>query len=508
MGVRELARGRLILRALAVPNVTGRLRAAVARRLGVDARALATFRVAVAAVVLADLALRTRFLRAFYTDAGVYPRSLLFEQYGAVGHLSLHALSGGPWVQAALFAATAVAALAMLAGYRTTPATLATALLVGSLHLRNPLVLNSGDTLLRMLFVWAVFAPLGERWSVDALRAERSPRERVLSVATTGLLAQVVVVYSVNAVLKLRGDQWLSGEAVRVVLQLDMFTILLGDVLAEVPALAVAFDHVWLAALTASVLLVVLTGWARAAFAGLFAAMHAGMFVSMQLAVFPLVSIAALVPFLPPAFWDRLPGWRALPVVGERPLDAYARRVDSVLPALALPSLPPAVGRAKDCGIPAVLAVVLAGLLVWNAAAVTPVAVPEVGPVDDQPEPRWSMFAPAPMGTDLWVVPPATLDDGSRVDAFRDGPVTWDEPPDVAGSYPSSRWRKYAANVRRLDDPAVSGAFADYLCTRAGERHDAEVASVSVFVVEQRVRLDGPDPTERVELASKRCPTS
>jgi len=485
--------------------VTGRLRDAVARRLGVDTRALAAFRVALAAIVLADLALRTRFLRAFYTDAGIYPRSLLFEQYGALARLSVHALSGGPWLQAALFLATAVAALAMLAGYRTTLATLVTGLLVGSLHLRNPLVLNSGDTLLRMLLFWAVFAPLGERWSVDALRAESPPRGRVLGVATTGLLAQVVVVYSVNAVLKLRGDVWLSGEAVRQVLELDMFTVLLGDALAEFPALVVAFDHLWLAALAGSVLLVVLTGWPRAGFAALFAAMHAGMFVSMQLAVFPLVSIAALLPFLPRAVWDRAPGWRAVPGVRDLPLNEYARSIERALPALALPSLPPRVVHLKDRAVPALLAVGLAVLLVWNVATVAPADVPEVGPVDDQPEPRWSMFAPTPLATDLWVVAPATLDDGSSVDAFHGGPVTWDEPPDVAGSYPSSRWRKYTANVRRLDDLAVSNAFADYLCTRWNDSHDTDLTSVEVFVVEQPVNLDGPDPTERVELAAKNC---
>lgn len=485
--------------------MTGRLRDAVARRLGVDTRALAALRVALAAVVLADLALRTRFLRAFYTDAGIYPRSLLAEQYGALAHLSVHALSGGPRLQVALFAVTAVAALAMLAGHRTTLATLATGLLVGSLHLRNPLVLNSGDTLLRMLFLWAVFAPLGERWSLDALRAEDAPRERIVGVATTALLAQVVVVYGVNAVLKLRGDVWLSGEAVRQVLELDMFTVLLGDALAEFPALVVAFDHLWLAALAGSVLLVVLTGWLRAAFAALFAAMHAGMFVSMQLAVFPLVSIAALLPFLPPVFWDRVPGWRAVPGLRDLPLDEYARGVERALPALAVPSLPPRAARWKDRAVPVLLAVALVVLLVWNAATVTPVDVPEAGPVDEQPEPRWSMFAPTPLTTDLWVVAPATLDGGGRVDAFHGRAVTWDEPPDVAGSYPSSRWRKYTANVRRLDDPAVSDAFADYLCTRWNDRHDTDLASVEVFVVEQEVRLGGPDPTERVELAAKNC---
>ncbi|WP_347877783.1 HTTM domain-containing protein [Halobacterium sp. R2-5] len=485
--------------------MTGRLRAAVARRLGVDARALAALRVALAGIVLVDLALRTRYLAAFYTDAGVYPRSLLVEQYGSLARLSVHALSGAAWVQALLFLATAAAALAMLAGYRTTLATLATGLLVGSLHYRNPLVLNSGDTLLRMLFLWAIFAPLGERWSVDALRSDSDARERVLGVATAGLLLQVVVVYTVNAVLKLRGELWLSGEAVRQVLELDMFTVLLGEMLSEYPAVVVAFDRLWLAMLTASVFLVVSTGWLRAGFAALFAAMHAGMLVSMQLAVFPLVSIAALLPFLPAKVWDRLPGWRAVPALRTFPLSEYAHRVEHALPVLALPALPAVVVRWKNRVAPALLAVLLAGLLVWNAATVGAVDVPEAGPVDGQPEPRWSMFAPTPVGTDYWVVAPGRLDSGGSVDAFHGGPVQWSEPPDVAGSYPSSRWRKYVANVRSADDQSVPDAFAGYLCTRWNERSEDELRSVSVFVVEQDVRSDDPPPTDRVTLANVSC---
>nr|WP_272931422.1 HTTM domain-containing protein [Halobacterium noricense] len=448
--------------------------------------------------------MRARFLRAFYTDAGVYPRSLLVDQYGELARLSVHTLSGAAWVQGVLFAVTAVAALAMLVGYRTTLATLVTGLLVASLHVRNPLVLNSGDLLLRMLFLWAVFAPLGERWSVDARRADREPRARVLGVATTGLLAQVVVVYATNAVLKLRGGVWLSGEAVRQVLELDMFTVLLGETLAKFPALVVAFDRVWLAALTASVLLVVLTGWLRAGFAALFAAMHAGMLASMQLAVFPLVSIAALLPFLPPVFWDRLPGWREVPGLRDLPLAEYARRVERALPVLAVPSLPPVVVRWKNRVVPALLGVVLVVVLVWNAATVAPAGVVEAGPIDEQPEPRWSMFAPTPLTTDFWVVAPATLEGGGSVDAFRGGPVTWDEPPDVAERYPSSRWRKYVANVRGAE-PAVADEFAGYLCTRWNRRHSDDISAVELFIVEQEVRLDGPDPAERVRLAAKNC---
>jgi len=51
----------------------GRLSAALRRRIRIDVRALAAFRVALGVVLLVDLALRARNLTAFYTDAGVLP---------------------------------------------------------------------------------------------------------------------------------------------------------------------------------------------------------------------------------------------------------------------------------------------------------------------------------------------------------------------------------------------------------------------------------------------------
>ncbi|MCD2199481.1 HTTM domain-containing protein [Halobacterium sp. KA-4] len=484
--------------------MTARLRAAIARRFGVDTRALAALRVSLAALVLVDLCLRARFLGAFYTDAGVLPRSLLFEQYGTISRLSIHAISGAAWVQVVLFLVTALAALAMLAGYRTTLATIVTGVLLASLHYRNPLVLNSGDTLLRMLFLWGVFVPLGERWSVDALRDPDDGPRRVASVATAGLLVQVVVVYSTNALLKLRGEHWIAGDAIRYVLELDMFTVLLGDVLADFPMLLAVFDRFWLVLLVVSVLLLVLTGWLRAAFAGLFVAMHAGMLVSMQLGLFPLVSMTALLPFLPPAFWDLLPGWQRVPGLRALPISRYTSIVKRELPLVTLPAIPSVALRWKRRVVPVVVAVVLASMLVWNAASVGVVDATAADPVTESPEPRWSMFAPIPASTDFWVVAPGKLVSEGSVDAFHGGAVTWREPSDVAGSYPSARWRKYVANLRGAD-PAVADGFADYLCTRWNGGQDDELASVRVFVVEQQVRLDGPGPTDRVELAAKNC---
>ncbi|SEV94615.1 HTTM domain-containing protein [Halobacterium jilantaiense] len=483
------------------------VRAAVASRLGADTRSLAAFRVGVAGVVLLDLLLRSRYLGAFYTDTGVLPRDVLFAQNPVLGPLSLHALSGALWFQALLFAATAVAALALLVGYRTTLATLVTGLLVVSLHVRNPLVLNGGDLVLQMLFLWGLFLPLGERWSVDALR--EGPREkRVTSVATAGVLCQVVVIYATNAVLKLRGDAWLSGDAIQYVFSLEMFVHGVGHWLANYPALLVAFDTVWLAMLVGSGLLLLVTGWPRALLAAAYAAMHVGMAATMQLGVFPLVAVVALVPFIPSVVWDALADRPHRPVVAGPRVARVQEALRARLPLVSTPSLPP---DALDWGrraLTVALAAFLVAQLAYSAASVGLVPVPDAGPLDgEEPEARWNMFAPEPLSVDIWVKAPAATPNGDLVDAFHGGEFTWDKPPDVSKTYPSARWRKYVMNVVDADDQSVREGFAASLCSRSPHGRSASVTNASVYSVEQPTRLDGPEPTNRVALAATNCST-
>ena len=155
----------------------GRVRRLLARHLGVDTRALAALRVGLGLLLLADLLGRSRDLRAFYTDAGVLPRS---TRAAVVSDwfLSVHALSGDLWWQVLLFLVAGVAAIALTVGYRTRVATAVSWVLLVSLHNRMPVVLNGGDVLLRMVLLWAIFLPLGERWAVDAL-----PDGRIVHVA-------------------------------------------------------------------------------------------------------------------------------------------------------------------------------------------------------------------------------------------------------------------------------------------------------------------------------------
>jgi hypothetical protein len=465
------------------------LRHGLAARVGADVRALAALRIGLGTVLLLDLALRARSLVAFYTDAGVLPRPLLAEQYPVVHRLSIHALSGQAWMQALLFVVAGLADLALVVGYRTRLATVVSLLLLVSLHARNPTVLNAGDVLLRRLLFWSIFLPLGARWSLDA-RVREFDRTRVATFATAGLLLQVVLVYVSNAVFKLRGDRWIRGEAVESVLALDGYSALLGPHLAEVPALLAALTWTWFALVTLSWLLVALTGWPRGLLALLFAAMHAGMALTIDLGVFPLVSIVALLPFLPATVWHSVETGRVPPA-----RFGVARRFDFRPPEVT-PRLSGWYRRFRST----LLGVLVVLVVLWNAVALGFVTAPE-GTPSEVTERSWNMFGRPPVA-ETWTVAPGTLSSGRSVDALRGGPVSLDRPPDES-RFPRARWRKHLS--RYTDRPALTPALAEHLCERWNRTHEDSLVSVGVKRVRAPVDGSAVEPRRTVLLESTRC---
>jgi hypothetical protein len=477
-----------------------RLREPLARRFGIDPRALAAYRIAAAALIVVDLLFyRLPDLGAFYTDAGVLPRSVLAEVFPVASALSLHTVTGAWAGQFALLAALLAAAVALLVGYRTRWAAVATWVLLASMQARNPHIANAGDTLLLVTLFFGLFCPLGERWSLDRLAATDEAREGlVLTSATVGFVLQVVVVYATNAAFKARGPRWTDGSAVRYVFALDDYTVGLGDLLAQVPELLVVGNWVWFAAVAASPLLVVLAGWPRAAYAGLLAGLHLVMLATLALGVFPLVSIAALLALLPEQVWDRVEaeaGGRAEQAAAW--LGPYVSRQRG----LEIPGAVRELGR--EVVHSALVVLVVAGL-VWHAMALgvvgEPAALEQAGRVAEH---DWRMFAPAST-TYGSVAAPTELANGDRVDAIRQVPADRPPPDELAEAYPSTLWHRYLKDLPDLGD-REQAALASHLCQRTAETHEATAEQITLVYVEREVRLDEPDPVERHNVHSQRC---
>lgn len=483
-----------------------RARRAVATRLGIDARALAAFRVALGVLLFLDLVLRARSLTAFYTDAGVLPRSALAQLYPTLSRLSLHTISGELWWQVVLFLVAGGFALALAAGYHTRIATVASFVLLLSLQLRNPVVLNAGDVILRRLLLWACFLPLGATWSLDSRTDSTAPQStRIITVATAALLLQVVSIYTVNVLIKHQLGAWMTGDAAGMALALDSFTTRFGVLLSQSPVLLEAANWFWVALLTSSVLLVLTTGHIRTLLVGLFSAVHLGMFLAMTIGLFPFISIAALLPFLPSGVWDRVEGW--LPESGFLP-----ERIERIATAISAgPSsggavTSPSLGRIRaGLSYATTLLVVVLVLVatVWNLATLGVVTL-DTGDSGISPsQHRWDMFAYPPT-IDVWYQTPATLASGDRIDALRGTDIPPDGEPTLQG-YPSARWRKYLVSVRYGDPPGLVDELGAYLCRRAAARTDHEVERVTITAIEEPTRYSDRTNTTRVDLGTYAC---
>lgn len=491
----------------------------VRARFAVDTRSLAAFRVALGLIVLVDLVHRAQHIELFYTDAGVYPVAAYEATYTAYNGLSLHALSGALWLQQLLFVVAGLFAVALVLGYRTRLVGAVSLALLFSLHARNPAVLNGGDRLLRVLLFVSLVAPLGERWSIDALRRD-SARTAVTSFGTAAVLVQPVVVFTSNAILKHRGENWYAGDALQIAMANDVMTVLLGDALVDHPLLLTALNYAWVVLLAGSaVFLLATVGRLRALAALAYLAAFAGMLATMFVGLFPLALAASILPFLTAPFWDALADRRpdrwaasrptraslgplARPPIEQRALEALGERGHDGVASYAR-----AYGRSL-LTVAGVL--VLVWMLAFAAGNVTAYDVPdgvEYAHVDQQ---HWGLYAPDPSEGYAWYVTQGTLANGSTVDAIDGGRPSFDRPPDAARTYDTFRHRKFMGAVARsgTQDPpgVVARSYADWACERANAERDGRVERVRLYQLYQPSPLDGTfEPPKRTLVVERDC---
>jgi hypothetical protein len=436
----------------------------------------------------------------FYTDRGAYPIAAYEATYGQYTGYSLHALSGELWFQQLLFVFAGLFALAFLAGYRTRLVGFVSLLLLFSLQARNPGVLNGGDRLLRVLLAVALLAPLGERWSLDALR-RGSARERVATVGTAALLLQPVVVFTSNAILKHAGENWYAGDALEVALLNDSMRFYLGNVIVEYPALMTALNYAWIGLLAGStVLLLGTVGRARALVALVYISAFVGMLTSMAVGWFPYILMAAVLPFLTVPFWDalaarapdawrdRLPDREQLGPLGRPPLE---RRLLEGLRARGYTTL----ATFPRSLLTVVSVMVLVWMLLFAASDVTGRDVPDRIDYDHLDQQSWGLYAPDPSEGYVWYVVEAEFPDGTTIDPVAGGAVDFDRPPDGSAAYENFRHRKFMRIVHASGEgrtsPRIVEGYAEWACRQAHDARDGRTERVTVYRFYQPSPLDG-----------------
>ena len=299
------------------------------RAFTLDLRSLATYRIGIGLVLLADLIFRSRVLHAMYSDAGVLRRTDLRDfveqtdrhslwQWGD-GTWSFHLLSGEPGWAMLLFGLAGIFAILLSLGLCTRVATIASFLLLVSLHNRNPFILHSGDTMLRLSLFWSMFLPLGQLWSVDAWLRRRRGQPPPLALgfyspASAGLVFQVFILYFFTGVAKCNA-LWFQGDAMYVVLNLSIYVRDFGRELRNWPGFhqAISIATVWTEILFPPLLLVgYRNAWWRWLNLLTFCGLHIGVLLSMSIGLFSFICCVVWLALLPGSCWDFF-GIRATP---------------------------------------------------------------------------------------------------------------------------------------------------------------------------------------------------
>jgi hypothetical protein len=465
----------------------------------IDLRSLALFRIVAGLILLFDLGDRARLLAANYTDAGVYPRELALAHQRPGLLPSLHLMAGSEQAQLVLFAAGAGAALLLALGWRTRVATAVSWFLLASLHARNELVTDGGDHVLRHLLFWCLFLPLGARWSLDARRRGPPDRTDVSSPASAALLLQIASVFLVTGLAK-TGPEWTTDHtAIEYAIARKWWILPFGEwLLAHPPLPALLTPAVrWWEILGPFLLFSPVANAPLRVLATLgFWALLAGLGLGLSLHLFPFITGAGLLPFLPGPIWDWL-GRRIAPL---RATPEAAR------PARA------GRGAAALAGNAVMLALLIL-LVGWmNARTLRPSLSPPA-PLERVAHAArigqgWLMYAPSPRHVDVWFEHRGRLANGNPVDLDRaSGGAGWTEVKRAWADY------RFLFQLQKLAAPKwheLVSTYARWLCRQWNQdrRGGARLELVTVSVVIEPIALHGEpeQPAETKALATTLCP--
>jgi hypothetical protein len=468
---------------------------------GVDLRSLGAFRIVLGALILTDLALRARFLEYYLSDAGPFPRHAI--PYVPILR-SLFFLSGDVAMQAVLYGGLVIVTLMFTIGYKTRSATVATWFLFASLHSRCPMVLDGQDYLPLQFLIWSMFLPMGACYSIDAMRRKSLESDSpCLSPASAAILLQLIAMYTVTGLAK-SGSSWADGTALWRSLGSDDWVMPLGAWLRQDYSLTKVLSRVvlWFELLAPLAFLVPFKqNLIRAVAIPAFLFFQIGIALSINLRLFPWMSTAGLLLFIPGAWWDRL-GSRSRPrEADEAELPAEprggSRRSVVIARELVVVSLMIlAVIQALDCIARNRSISHLASSSVPNALA------RQIGATQN-----WNMYAPDP-GSHEFRIKVAGIQEGRRVIDMLDTPgaTAWKK---AKGFHRTYRFQYYLEQlfVRRDSHPELLDVYLHWICSEwhASANPEDRIDAARFFAEVRDLRPVERQPSNMVFVSQYLC---
>lgn len=440
----------------------------------IDWRSLTLFRIAFGFILFFDFYEKMNGITEFYSDWGVLPRTLLLEKT-EWWSWSLHMASGSHWFLYFLFFIGFILSACLIVGYQTRLSVFLLWIFIISIHSRNPVILHSGDNLIRVMLFWMLFLPLETCLSFDSIYArgqgnynfQTHNARGIATLASFAILLQLLSMYFNTALLKNHPIWNKDYTALYYALNLEQFTTYIGQQLKNFPRLLkfLTFNAYYLELLgPLALLLPFMQKWMRCWLPFVFMFFHACLIIIISIGLFPWTAIVCWILFIPTAIWDRIP------MASSSTLSFAELIFDFLLRFLPQPFV---WKRSPLKSFFATITVLfsLTSILLWNASGIPSlkIRVPSIMQkytLITRLDQHWSMFSPFPYTIDGWFVVDGKLKNGKTYDAWnhQNEPV-WRKPAHVSDSYRSTNWRKYMTNVWMEENTHnMRLAFGKYLC--------------------------------------------
>jgi len=274
-------------------------------------RVLGAYRIVIGLLTLYSFLLFAKDATAFFSDRGVVSVSTVERMQEREWHSVLAWLRSPAAVKCTL-AALFLAGASFTAGFYTRTSAVLLYVLVTSFHERNPLVMNSGDSVLRTMLFFFMFAPAGRSFSLDNLRKRRAGLEPDPALAAPWaqrmMQIQVAVIYFTTAYAKSRGDLYHNGSAMYYAFGLVDFNVHGIENLMNYPVLYSAMTFGMLFIVVSLPFLI----WFRASRPYAIAMgilLHLWIMWCMTLPVFGILMIATYLCFLTDEEFSALMAW-------------------------------------------------------------------------------------------------------------------------------------------------------------------------------------------------------
>ena len=434
-------------------------------------------RIAVGIVLLVDLFIRSLSIKAFFTDEGVLPVEILKSYNWNPYYFSFHALNGDLWWQITLFILNAICIVLLIKGYRSRLFTFICWVFLTSLQNRNPFILQGGDDLLRLILLWGIFLPWGERYSG---KESSDYSNSYFSYANLGYIFLVCSVYFFSALLKTHAEWHSDGTALYYALSLEQLRLPLGTLLYHFPLVMQGLTRmVYYLELIAPILIMLPFINYRVRLTGIIAIalLHIGIAGTLYVGLFYIIGLVTLIGLLPETLMDKFEAKfiRTAVIVKEQTIRTGSFIVET---SLAL----------KNGFIILIICYCLL-LNLGNVKKFPYVLDPQLIKFGNtlRLEQSWGMFSPSVYKDDGFYVYNGYTSAGKYIDIKRNGqPTNYSKPANIVSEFESDRWRKFGENYLFNNNNYMRPYFCKYLLNNWNKKHpENHISDLTIFFMKE-----------------------